>query len=371
MSSPQGLSAGIFCSSQTDSSSRWKYCACPPAHGWMAPSAIVRAGLAHDQLGVDLEAGAEAVAVLAGAVRRVEREVAGGELLVAAPALRAGQVLAEGELLLLGLLAVARDELHLGHAVGQPQRGLERVGEPALDALPADQAVDDHLDRVLLVAGQVDLLGEVVHLAVDPGPGVALGGEVGQQALVVALAAPHDRRQHLEAGALGQREDPVDDLLRGLAGDDRAVVRAVRHADAGVEQAQVVVDLGDRADRRPGVARRALLVDRDGRREALDEVDVGLVHLPEELPGVGRERLDVAALALGVDRVEGERGLAGTRQAGEDDQPVTGQVERDVAEVVLPGAPDHQLVDHRRSRYRSGVTRWGNACSAAGSGGPP
>ena len=38
--------------------------------------------------------------------------------------------------------------------------------------------------------------------------------------------------------------------------------------------------------------------------EVLDEVDVGLVHLAEELLGVGRKRLDVAALPLGEDRVE-------------------------------------------------------------------
>ena len=41
-------------------------------------------------------------------------------------------------------------------------------------------------------------------LAVDPGPGEALAGEVVEQRVVLALAAPHDRRQHLEAGALGQ-----------------------------------------------------------------------------------------------------------------------------------------------------------------------
>ena len=195
-------------------------------------------------------------------------------------ALRAGEVLAERE-----RLAPRRpprppgDDLDLGDALGQPQRRLEGVGEPALDALALHEAVDDDLDRVLLVAGEVDLLGELVQLAVDPGPGEALGGEVGEQRLVGALAAPHDRRQHLEAGALGQLEDAVDDLLRGLADDDRAVVGAVRHADAGVQQPQVVVDLGDRADRRAGVARGRLLVDRDGRRQALDEVDVGLVHL--------------------------------------------------------------------------------------------
>ena len=40
--------------------------------------------------------------------------------------------------------------------------------------------------------------------------------------------------------------------------------------------------------------------------QALDEVDVRLVHLAQELPGVGREGLDVAALALGVNGVEGQ-----------------------------------------------------------------
>jgi hypothetical protein len=60
-------------------------------------------------------------------------------------------------------------------------------------------------------------------------------------------------------------------------------------------------------------------------RQALDEVDVRLVHLPEELPGVRRQRLDVAALALGEDRVEGQARLAGAGQPGEDDQGVAGR----------------------------------------------
>ena len=81
----------------------------------------------------------------------------------------------------------------------------------------------------------------------------------------------------------------------------------------------------------------------------------GLSIWPEELAGVGRQRLDVAALALGVDRVERQRRLARPRQAGEDDELVAGQLERDVAEVVLPGAPDHQLVGHSAVSY-PGVT---------------
>ena len=183
----------------------------------------------------------------------------------------------------------------------------------------AHEPVDDDLDRVVLVAGEPrpSRVGELDDLAVDAGPGEALLGELVEQALVLALAAAHDRREHLEAGALGQLQHAVDDLLRRLAGDDPPALRAVRDADARVEQAQVVVDLGDRADGRARVARRRLLVDRDRRRQALDEVDVGLVHLPEELAGVRRQRLDVAALALGVDRVERERRLPRAREPGE------------------------------------------------------
>jgi hypothetical protein len=95
------------------------------------------------------------------------------------------------------------------------------------------------------------------------------------------------------------------------------VFRAVRRAGAGVEQAQVVVDFGDGADGRARVVAGGLLLDRDRRREAFDQVDVRLFHQLQELPGVGRERLDIAALAFGVERVEGERGLARAGQAGD------------------------------------------------------
>jgi hypothetical protein len=142
-------------------------------------------------------------------------------------------------------------------------------------------------------------------------------------------------------------EDLVDDLLGGLAGDGLAAVGTVRHADAREEQSQVVVDLGDGADGRAGVARGGLLVDRDGRGEALDEVDVGLVHLAEELAGVGREALDVAALALGVDRVKGQRRLARPRESGKDDQLVAGYLHGEVFEVVDARALDPNRLGHR------------------------
>ena len=141
-----------------------------------------------------------------------------------------------------------------------------------------------------------------------------------------------------------QVEDRVDDLLHGLLLDGPAAVGAVGPAGAREEQAQVVVDLGDGADGGARVAAGALLVDRDRGREALDVVDVRLLHLAEELAGVGGERLDITTLALGVDRVEGERALAGAGEAGDHDQLVARDRDVDVLEVMLAGAANNDGV---------------------------
>ena len=44
-------------------------------------------------------------------------------------------------------------------------------------------------------------------------------------------------------------------------------------------------------------------------------VDVRLLHHVEELARVSREQLDIAALALGIDGVEGERSICRSPKA--------------------------------------------------------
>ncbi len=73
-------------------------------------------------------------------------------------------------------------------------------------------------------------------------------------------------------------------------------------------------------------------------------VDVGLLDALEELAGVGGERFDVAALAFGVDGVEGERGFARAADAADDGEGVVGDVDVDALEVVGARAADCDLV---------------------------
>ncbi|MDT4847834.1 hypothetical protein FQZ97_819070 [compost metagenome] len=87
-----------------------------------------------------------------------------------------------------------------------------------------------------------------------------------------------------------------------------------------------------------------LLLDRDRRRQAFDGVHIGLFHHRQELPGIGRQGLHIAALALGVESVEGQRRLARTGQTGDHDQLVAGQGEVDVLQVMGACPTDQDLV---------------------------
>ena len=158
----------------------------------------------HDELGVDLHAGAEAVALRAGAERGVERERAGLELVDGERVVvGAGELLGEPP----GALRVVVgqvDEVGDDEAVGQVERRLDGLGEPLLHRLLDLETVDDDVDGVLLLLGQLGrLVGEVVRLAVDEGTAEALRLQLAEQLAVLPLAPADDRRQHLEAGVGG------------------------------------------------------------------------------------------------------------------------------------------------------------------------
>src|SRR5581483_8789864 len=206
------------------------------------------------------------------------------------------------------------------------------------------------LDGVVLVLVELEVGADVVDLAVHAHAHVAGLTHVLEDAQVLALAVLDERREDHQARAGREGQDRVHDLLDGLLLDRPAAVRAVGPADAGVEQPQVIIDFGDGADRGAGVVRGALLVDGDRRRQAGDVVHVRLVHLAEELARVGGQRLDVAALALGVDRVKGERRLPRAGEARDDDELVAGNDDVDVLQVVLPGAlHEDRVISHQLS----------------------
>ena len=215
-------------------------------------------------------------------------------------------------------------------------------------------AVDDGFDGVVLALVEGRGLGEVHDLAVDASA-KALLIKLIEQILELALAAANDRRHDRDALARAELQDALDDLFGGLAGDGAAAVGAVRRADRGVEQAQVVVDFGDGADGGARAAAGGFLLDGNGRAEPFDRVDVGALDLVEKLAGIGRKRLDIAALALGIDGVEGERALAGAGESGDHGEGVARDAHVDVAQVML-ARPTHRDVSNRHGQAK--LRRW-------------
>ena len=117
----------------------------------------------------------------------------------------------------------------------------------------------------------------------------------------------------------------------------------MRHTDRSEQQAKIVVDFGDGPDGRTRAAAGGLLLDRDRWAKSINCINIRTFHLVQKLPRVGRKSLDVTALSLGINRVEGKRGLPRPAQPGHDRQGVPRNLDVDVLEIVLPGATDRNL----------------------------
>jgi hypothetical protein len=51
--------------------------------------------------------------------------------------------------------------------------------------------------------------------------------------------------------------------------------------------------------------RWSLLVNGDSRTQPLDIINIGLLHLPQELAGIGGKRFYIPSLAFGIYGIEG------------------------------------------------------------------
>jgi hypothetical protein len=134
-----------------------------------------------------------------------------------------------------------------------------------------------------------------------------------EDALVLALAIHDQRSQDQQTVAVRILQNAIHDLLYRLRTDSAPAVRTMGHADPGEEQAQVIVDLGDRAHRGARIPAGPALINGNRRAESLDLIYVRFLHQTQELAGIGRQRLDVTPLALGVNGIEGQAGFAGPR----------------------------------------------------------
>ncbi len=288
------------------------------------------AAVGNDLVGIEHRLLAQSVAAGTRPLGRIEGEGMRRRVLECHPCRGAHQV---ARIVAHPLRAVVVD----GHRALALAHGLAQRGQDALRGVgPGDQAVDHQVDRMDLVAVELHAGRDLADLAVDAGIEVALFRQRLEEFAVVALA-PLDHGGQQRDFAPGE---PLQDQLGNavVAVVDHLLARLGRIGPRGasVEQTQEVVDLGHGAYRRAGVLVGRLLLDGHHGAQARDLVHIRTLHRPHELSRIGRERLHVAALPLGIDRVERQRGLARAAQARDDDQFAARNLQVHVLQVVHP-----------------------------------
>jgi len=294
----------------------------------------VERDIGHHEALVEEQLYPQPVAGRAGPEGRVEREQSRFDLGDGEPAHRAGEFFREGEALGFAVLRLRRGLQHRD-AVGKIERGAQTVGQPRLQPFAHDDPVHHHVDIVAEVLLQLRRVFELVETAIDLDPLEALLAQLGEFLAILALAVADDRGEQVGARALRHRHHPVDHVLHLLGLDRQPGGGGIGRAGAGEQKAQVVVDFRDRAHGGARVLARGALLDGDRGAEAGDVIDIGLLHHVEKLPGIGRERFDVAALALCIDRVEGQRGFARARKPGDHHQFIARDIHVDALEIML------------------------------------
>ena len=149
--------------------------------------------------------------------------------------------------------------------------------------------------------------GQFDRLAVHPRADEAFTREPFDHVSEFSLLILDRRRQQHHAGFGWKCQNPVNDVAGGLVRDRLTADRTMCPTDVGEQQTQIVVNLRGGGDGRSRIRAGAALLDGNGRRESFDVIDLGFLHLIEELARVGGEGFDVLALSFGKDSVERQR----------------------------------------------------------------
>ena len=202
-----------------------------------------------------------------------------------------------------------------------------------------------NLFRLRTVDQQMQILGVVpvqLHHVLDPED--LLGVQVEEAAVAFLLELEHEFDLVLavfpadvgkDVHGMGLAvEDVAEDVLDGMGLHFQPAHGRIGPADTGVQEPQEVVDFRGSGDGGTGVPDVHLLLDGDGRRDALDHLHIGLGHTAQELAGVGRQALGEAALALGEQRIERQGRLPTPGNARDHHEPVPRNLHCYVLEVI-------------------------------------
>ena len=320
----------------------------------------------HDQRGIVLQGGPEPGADGAAAIGIVEGEELGLRLEEGRPGVAgAAERLGEAE----RLSGPLGDRNHHCLALTFPETRRQGIGHtigPAPVRILHDPDPVNH-DQHLPAVGQIgngrarfglwrEQVGQLRCHAVHEHPHEPQRAQILRHETVRHPPAPCQGEGDHGACTGRQGRDAIGGGRDGVRAHLVAALGAPRAAGAREEQAEEVVDLGRGAHGGAAGGGGVALLDGHCGGESLDPVDIRLLQAVEELFGVGRKGLDVAALASREEGVERQGGLSGPRRPGDDRERVPGQVQIDVLQVVLASTPDPDRLVHGLLPWAAGFS---------------
>ena len=236
----------------------------------------------------------------AGTFGRIEGEHVWRRVLIGDAGNRVHQSLGE----ILHLLTAFLDDSH--HAVALFHGDGNTLADAFFVSFAHHELVYHHLDVVVLVSVNLHARHNLQNLSIHPGIEITLAPHAVEEFTVMTLALSDERSEEVDSLAGILIENHLDDLFLGIFHHLLAAAVAVGSTGTGIEQTQVVVNLGSGAHGRSGILVGGLLLDADDRTETSNLIHIRTFHVAQEVAGIGRERLDIATLTFGKDGVEGQ-----------------------------------------------------------------
>ena len=123
------------------------------------------------------------------------------------------------------------------------------------------------------------------------------------------------------------------------------------------QQPQVIVNLRNRPHRRARIMRHALLIYGNRRRKPLDIIHIRLIHPPQELPSIRRQRLHIPPLPLRINRIERQGTLARPRNPRHHHQLIARNRNAHILQIMLPRPLNNDILQRHTSRPLSRNSR--------------
>ena len=256
--------------------------------------------IGYDFLDINLVHLSQTLAMRTGTFGRVEGEHVRSRILVGDTRYRVHETLG----VCLGLLGTFLKNHH--HAVALFHSRRHTLADAFLILFLHHQFIDYSFYIVVLVAVGFHIGNDFEDVAVESYVEIPLSAHAFEEFAIMTLALAYEGSEQEDSLALIIAENHVDDLFLGIFHHLLATLIAVCSTDAGIEQTEIVVNLGGCSHGRAGILVGGFLFYADDRTQSRNLVNIRAFHVSQEVAGIGRESFDISALTFGKDGVESQ-----------------------------------------------------------------